>query len=94
MLSEKENLQVNLDLPVLPVQKMSRFPPALKIVVFLPLPLLSLQRGAEHWIASQPVCPRCGLFRGMRASKREKEGGGERARESEREAGMEEREDT
>ena len=48
------------------------------------LSFLSLQRGAEHWIASQPACPRCGLYRGMRASEREMEQ--KRARKHERES--------
>lgn len=46
--------------------------------LLLSVSFLRLQRGAERWIASQSACPRCGLFRGMRASKRE---AGERDRE-------------
>ncbi len=65
----------------------SAFPPALGSV-FLPSfshSFPSLQRGAEHWIDSQPACPRCGLYGGMQAS--EREGGREREREREGERG-------
>lgn len=45
----------------------------------------SLQRGAEHWIDSQPACPRCGLYGGMQASERDRVGERARAIEEERE---------
>lgn len=50
------------------------FPPALRSSVSMSFSLsfLSLQRGAEHWIASESACPRCGLYRGRRASEMER----------------------
>lgn len=61
----------------------SVFPPALGSVFLSSFShsFPSLQRGAEHWIDSQPACPRCGLYGGMQASERE----GGRGREGERE---------
>lgn len=64
----------------LPVRFPLYLPPVLGSDFFPPLSFLSLQKGAEHWIAAQFTCPRWGLYRGMQASKRgrerEREGGG------------------
>lgn len=66
----------------LPVRFPLYLPPVLGSDFFPPLSFLSLQKGAEHWIAAQFTCPRWGLYRGMQASKRGRE------RERERGGGM------